>query len=93
MMQVLTAGANWGAEPIRDGGRLAAFRGDEAHEASRPAETPSEALIWKQTKRRRRFPLRQLFSFIIRAGERGGGDTAVRRLLAPQPTAANLLNI
>lgn len=50
---MLTARANWGAEPIRDGGRLAAFRGDEAHKPGRPAETQFEALICKQTKRRK----------------------------------------
>lgn len=77
-LQVLTARANWGAEPIRDGGRLAAFRGDEAHKPGRPAETQFEALICKQTKRRRAttqtLQICQLFSSSSAAPNLGGSS-------------------
>lgn len=50
---MLTAGANWGVEPIRGRRRLAALTGDEAHKPGRPAETQFEALICKEMKRRK----------------------------------------
>lgn len=36
---MLTAGANWAAEPIRGGRRETALMSDEAHKDGRPAET------------------------------------------------------
>lgn len=48
---MLTAGANWGAEPIRGKRRVAALRGDEAHKPGRHAETQFEVLICKSMKR------------------------------------------
>jgi len=50
---VLTAGANWSAEPIRGGGKTDAINGDEAHKPGRPAETQFETLVCKKDIQRR----------------------------------------
>lgn len=48
---MLTAGANWCAEPIRGRRRLAALTGDEAYKPGRPGETQFDVLICKKMKR------------------------------------------
>lgn len=48
---MLTAGANWCAEPIRGRRRLTALTGDEAHKPGRPGETQFDVLICKKMKR------------------------------------------
>lgn len=44
---MLTARANWAAEPIRRSRRVTALKSDEAHKDGRPAATLFEALICK----------------------------------------------
>lgn len=48
---MLTAGANWCAEPIRGRRRLAALTGDEAYKLGRPGETQFDILVCKKMKR------------------------------------------
>lgn len=59
--QVLTAGANWAAEPISGRRRLTVLTLRSLIKMASPAETPLETLICKHMKNWRQFKTCQVF--------------------------------
>lgn len=78
---MLTARANWAAEPIRRSRRVTALKSDEAHKDGRPAATPFEALICKNGGDKQPMRSLQPVSCLFHRETRGGGRGASPRTI------------